>query len=135
MLNFWVAAYPLVGSWCMTKGSLLAVLDDEADLLATIRMNALSYLRIGSLGAFWFIGVFTSISFVGALAVANTADGTILGLQPSDSIWVALATNLPVVGACVCEFHPQFWRHAVGVLRGVVETAVRMLSHEQLVLR
>jgi hypothetical protein len=133
MLNFVVFAFPLVASRCMTDGSRLAMLDHEANLLATTRTHAGSYLRIGALGTFWFIGVFTSISFVGTLAIADTVDGTILGLRQRDSLWVALATKLPVICASVCEFHPaaaHFLRRAIGVVSGGKPSEVRLMCTE-----
>ena len=39
-----------------------------------------------------------------AVAIANAADGTVLGLRRSDSVWVAVAVNLPVMIAAAREF-------------------------------
>ena len=91
----------------MKRGSDLPVAAEATDLIETVRANCGAYVRIGLRGAFYFIGVWTTVAYCGVLAVANTKDGTVFGLRQADSIWVALAANLPVVCAAVYEFHPD----------------------------
>jgi hypothetical protein len=88
----------------MKRGSQLPIA--EATTLETIWANSRAYVSIGLRGAFYFIGLWTSVAYCGVLAVANTSDGTMLGLRQCDSVWVAVVVNLPIVAAAVYEFHP-----------------------------
>lgn len=77
------------------------------NLLQRVRAHWWQYLHIGLTGTFWFIGVWTTVAYFGVLAIANCKDGTILGLRRTDSSWVALIANLPVVLATLHEFRSQ----------------------------
>lgn len=104
MFMFWFVSIPLVASWMMARGSRLPLVAEDSGLLDTFRSHWRSYVWIGLLGMFYFIMVWTSISYIGVLAIANAADGTVLGLRRSDSVWVAVAVNLPVMIAAAREF-------------------------------
>ena len=133
-LTFCFVAVPLVTSWTMARGARLPLAAESAGLPDTIRRHWRAYACIGLRGVFYVIGVWTSMAYVGVIAIASTADGTVLGLRHSDSVTVAVAANLPVVVAAIYEFSPSArcaWRRERRLSRDADQLVLETLRRVQ----
>jgi len=111
MSSFVVSAFPVTLALCMELGSRLPeAMDEDGNAMPLKTMlwdHWRSYAKISILGASLFILVWTSFAFVGAVGIANVKDGTVLGLNRSDSIWVSIICCFPVHVLAYWVFWPR----------------------------
>ena len=110
MVTFSSAMMPLVAAFSLYQGEALFKKrpppEEGLSLLQALRRNKWQYLKIGLEGAFLFIVVWTSLSFVLPLATINVEDPPFLGLFPkSSAIAISLVSCIPAFPAALWTFH------------------------------
>ncbi|GMH46918.1 hypothetical protein TrLO_g2537 [Triparma laevis f. longispina] len=102
MISFSWVVMPTITSFSLYQGEALYKRkpppQNEIGFKSALKRNKWSYLKIGVLGAFLFIGVWTSLAFVLPLATINSKTQPFLGVFPkSSAIYISLATCLPAI--------------------------------------